>query len=139
GKQVFQLILGEKTAAGPAAPVADAAPSKEPAPAPAASVAATPGGMEITFAESGKSVPFTPGKTICEIAEENGVKIVAECHAGICGSDPVKIISGQEYLNERTDGEKDASEDICDMDPNECRLACMLRPTGPVNVEILES
>ncbi len=102
-------------------------------PAPIASA----GANEVVFSRAGKSVPLAPGKTICELAEENGIHIVAECHAGICGSDPVRIIAGKENLNEISDAERDAIEDICDLDPEECRLACMLRAKGPVTVEIL--
>ncbi len=135
GKQVFQLSLKEAPPSEAPVEVKDT-----PQPAPAAAPAGAPGALEITFTNLGKTVSYTPGQSICEIAEQNGISIVAECHAGICGSDPIKIISGKDQLNELSDGEKDALEDICELDPNECRLACMAKPTGagPIQVEIIE-
>jgi ferredoxin len=74
---------------------------------------------------------------VCEAAEAHGVKIQAQCHSGICGSDPIRIVSGQEHLNAVTDGEAGTLEDICGLTPGEYRLACVTRPTGPVVVEIV--
>ena len=99
---------------------------------------AAEGEAAVVFKDLGKSCPIVQGQTICEIAEQNGVEIDAECHAGVCGSDPVRILSGKENLNEMGDEEREALEDICELDPNECRLACMVRPKGPVEVEIVK-
>ncbi len=96
-----------------------------------------PGELAITIQGLGKTIPFKKGQTICEALEEHGIEIDAECHAGICGSDPIKIISGKENLNELGDDELEALEDICELDPKECRLACMVKPTGSVVIEIL--
>ena len=93
--------------------------------------------LTVTFKNTGQTFPMEPGKTICDIAEANGIEINPECHAGICGSDPIKILSGQENLNELGDDEKDVLEDICSVNPDECRLACMVIANGPVEVEIL--
>ncbi len=106
---------------------------------PSKPVESVSGGLSVTFKNVGKSVTFTKGQTICDIAEKNGVKIVAECHAGICGSDPVRIVSGKENLNPLGGDEKGTLEDICNVVPGECRLACMVKPTGTVEVEILQS
>jgi len=99
---------------------------------------AASGEPSVTFKNNGKTFPSKPGQTICELAEENGLSINAECHAGMCGSDPIRIISGQENLNEISDGETEALEDICELEPGKCRLACMVKIKGPVEVEILE-
>jgi ferredoxin len=64
---------------------------------------------------------------------------MAECHAGICGSDPVRIISGAENINPLGDEEQGTLEDICGVPAGECRLACMVRPQGAIEVEILSS
>ncbi len=78
------------------------------------------------------------GQTICDVAEANGLPINAECHAGICGSDPIRIISGHDNLDaEVSDGERETLEDICGLEAGDCRLACMVRFKGPVKVEIL--
>ncbi len=93
-------------------------------------------GMVVVFRNLGKTVAFEPGQTICSIAEKNGIKIVAECHAGICGSDPIKIISGKENLNSPGSDEQGTLEDICGLNPGEYRLACMTKPTNSVEIEI---
>ena len=103
--------------------------------APRLEVDAGPG---VTFAGRDATCPFQAGQTICEIAEANGVEIVAECHAGVCGSDPIRIEEGAENLNEMSAEERDALEDICSLEPGSHRLACMARPSGPVTVTVLE-
>jgi pSer/pThr/pTyr-binding forkhead associated (FHA) protein/thioredoxin reductase/ferredoxin len=118
-----------------AAPIAPAAkPAAAPAPAPAAAAAGEP---KITFKALGKTVELKKGQSITEAAEEHGVKISAECHAGICGSDPIRILAGSEFLNEIGSGESDTLQDICGLKPGECRLACVTKPKGPVIVDII--
>lgn len=109
-------------------------PPKEEAPA----AGAAPAGMVIRFKNTGAEFLFTKGQTICEIAEKNSINIVAECHAGMCGIDPVRIISGRENLNPVGSDEKEALEDICGLTPGECRLACVAKPAGPLEVEIIK-
>ncbi len=92
----------------------------------------------VTFRGLGKTLPVLPGQTICEVAEAHGLAINAECHSGICGSDPIRIHAGHEHLTTAPEaGESETLEDICDLEPGPCRLACMARVTGPVEVEIL--
>lgn len=121
----------------PAEPVLSK-PASPPEPARPAKPASSGGEPAVTFKNNGKTVPIKPRQTICEIAEANGLPINAECHAGMCGSDPIRIISGHENLNEISDGEKEALEDICELKPGECRLACMVKIKGPVEVEIIK-
>ncbi len=91
----------------------------------------------VTFLGLGR-FPVGPGQTICDVAEANGVPLNAECHSGICGSDPIRILAGHENLTAAPDdGEAETLEDICDLEPGPCRLACMARIKGPVEVEIL--
>ena len=100
-----------------------------------ASMAAAPW---VVFQPSGERFPVLPGQTLCEVAEANGVQISAECHAGVCGSDPIRIISGRENLESPPDdGEAETLEELCELEPGPCRLACMARIKGPVEVEIL--
>lgn len=114
-------------------PAKKAEPKKEPA------KAAPPpdAGLVVTFYGIGRQIEFTKGQTICELAEENGLPIDAECHAGLCGADPVRIISGKENINKMTDDEEATVQD-CQLDTKNCRMACMVRPTGPVEVELLK-
>lgn len=95
-------------------------------------------GLNVAFAGHAGVKSATAGQTICDVAESHGVPINAECHSGICGSDPIRILSGQEHLvDEPSAGERETLEDICGLEPGECRLACMVRFKGPVEVEIL--
>ncbi len=96
------------------------------------------GGVTVTFANEGKTFPVQPGQTLCEVAEANGIEINAECHSGICGSDPIRILEGRENLvAEPEDQEKETLEDLCELEPGPCRLACMAKIKGPVKVEII--
>jgi len=114
--------------ASPAAPVSASAP---------ASPEASSGAPFVTLT-TGESFAVTEGQTLCEAAEMAGVTLNAECHSGICGSDPVRILAGLENVaNEPGRQEKETLEDLCELEPGPCRLACMMRLQGPVKVEIL--
>jgi pSer/pThr/pTyr-binding forkhead associated (FHA) protein/ferredoxin len=116
------------------------APEPEPKPIePPVGKPAAPSGMVVVFKNLGKTVAFDQGQTICSIAEKNGIKIVAECHAGICGSDPIQIVSGKDNLNPPTREESGTLEDLCGLKSGEYRLACIAKPMGPVEVEIVRS
>jgi thioredoxin reductase/pSer/pThr/pTyr-binding forkhead associated (FHA) protein/ferredoxin len=144
GQQTFNFSLTSdavldaghsKEAPRPAA-VAEKAP---PTPAAEPEPAQEANGLSVTFKNLGKTFPIKAGQTICEIAEENGIELNAECHAGVCGSDPIRIISGGEHFDAMDDQEKETIEDLCGLDPSECRMACMGKITGPVEIEILDS
>ncbi len=107
--------------------------------APVAGVAAgRSAGLEVLFRNRGRTCAFRAGESVCETAEANGVKIRAQCHSGICGSDPIRVVSGREHLNAITEGEAGTLEDICGVAPGDYRLACVTRPTGPVVVEVID-
>lgn len=125
-------IIEKKAAPQPPVKREEASPAKREEPQ-----AAKPEGMMIVFKNSGKSCPFKPGQTICDVAEKNGVKIKADCHIGSCGMDPIRIISGAENLNAMSDEEKGTLEDINRLKPGPYRLACMAKPKGPVVVEMV--
>ena len=103
----------------------------------ATAVAAAEGAV-VVFQNRGQTCPFKPGQTICDVAEDAGVALKADCHKGICGSAPVRIVSGQEHLHPITDDERETLEDICGVDPDSHRLACRARLTGPVVVDIVD-
>ncbi|MFA6235053.1 MAG: FHA domain-containing protein [Bacteroidota bacterium] len=100
-------------------------------------VAPSANGLVMSFTREGITVGFDKGQSICDVAEKSGVKIVAECHAGICGSDPIRICKGMQNLNPPGDAENETLADICELEPGEYRLACMAKPTGPVDVETI--
>lgn len=93
----------------------------------------------VTFRHSGETVAMAADDTVCEAAEASGVGITAECHSGICGSDPIRILSGAENLvGEMSDQERETLEEICELEPGPCRLACMVRVRGAVEVELIK-
>ena len=55
----------------------------------------------------------------------------------MCGADLIRIIEGQEYLNEVTDKEVKTLKRK-GLEPGEYRLACMTKATGPVRIEVVE-
>jgi pSer/pThr/pTyr-binding forkhead associated (FHA) protein/thioredoxin reductase/ferredoxin len=132
-------------APAPAAP-AKAATPPAPAPAPAAAPAAPPkapspaagAAPAVTFQGLGKTFPVAVGQTLCDVAEAHGVVLNAECHAGVCGSDPIRIVAGAEHLSALGDGESETLEELCNLEPGPCRLACMVKVKGPVVVEIVK-
>jgi thioredoxin reductase/pSer/pThr/pTyr-binding forkhead associated (FHA) protein/ferredoxin len=124
-----------KPAAAPAAAKPAAAPS---APAAPAAAAAAAGGPMVTFEAMKRQVPCQKGQTICEAAEHAGIKLDADCHAGVCGMDPVKVISGGEHLGPLSSMERGTLEDLCSVEPGPYRLACMARVSGPVVVDIIK-
>jgi thioredoxin reductase/ferredoxin/pSer/pThr/pTyr-binding forkhead associated (FHA) protein len=140
GQQVFTFRAKDEAprrtvlfATAPSTPIAPS-PAKPTAP----SAAAMPQGMVVLFKNTGKSCPFKPGQSICDIAEKNGIHLKADCHIGSCGIDAVRILSGLENMNNVSDEEKGTLEDINGLQPGEYRLACVAKPKGPVVVEILK-
>ncbi len=142
GQQIFRLVLREERPRDsttfrvfqpPATPAetAEQSVSREEAAALATQLA-------VTFKGLGKTFALQPGQTICDAAEQQGLDLNAECHSGICGSDPIRILSGSEYLSVLGDEEADTLEDICELEPGPCRLACMVKASGPVVVERVE-
>jgi len=150
GQQLFKFSMKEvairrtvlfSTVPPLPAPQAQPAPPPKaaPLPKPAVPVAeAKPDGNIIVFKNLGKTCPFKPGQTICDVAEKNGVNLKAECHIGSCGVDPVRILSGLENMNDVGDEERGTLEDICNLQPGEYRLACVAKPKGPVVVEVVK-
>jgi thioredoxin reductase/ferredoxin len=142
GRQLLRLNLLTGQESGVTSfQVKPAAPGRDPM-----GETTTPGGTQsaepsVTFQKEGVTVEVPPRKTLCDVAEKNGITLNAECHAGVCGSDPIRIVSGGEFLNKISEEESDTLEDICDLtagnQPGGCRLACMTRATGPVVVEIV--
>ena len=134
GRQMFRFSAAEAPVARRASFVVKplVVPPAAPKPAPEAAAPV------VEFRKLGKTVSLKAGQTLCDAAEAAGLDLNAECHAGICGSDPVRIISGAEHLNELGDEEAETLEDLCGLKPGECRLACMTRASGPVVVEFIE-
>jgi ferredoxin-NADP reductase len=84
------------------------------------------GGLEVTFAKSGRKVAWQGGgRSLLELAEEARVKIDAGCRAGNCGSCLVAIKSGTvEYIGAHG---ADVEEGSC--------LACICRPATALVID----
>lgn len=95
-------------------------------------------GASITVKGTGESVPIAPGQSVCEALEQHGVEINAECHSGVCGSDPIRLVSGHEnVVSPPADQERETLEDLCELEAGKCRLACLLKVKGPIEIEIV--
>ena len=128
-----QAVSAAAKSAAPAAPAAAPAPA---AAAPAKSAEA--GAPGVFFEGMNKLAPCAAGQTICEAAEKAGIKLEADCHQGVCGMDPVKVLSGGEHLNAIGGTERSTLEDLCSVEPGPYRLACMARVSGPVKVTVVK-
>ncbi len=109
---------------------------------PSAAEPASNGAPSIQFAGVDGTFSLAPSESVLEAARSNDVPLKYECQAGSCGYDPIRIVSGSEYLNEVDDeSEEWTLEEICHLEPGnekgKCRLACMTKVTGPVVVEIV--
>lgn len=107
--------------------------------APAASRAGAAPGPGVFFEGLNKLALCAAGQTICEAAEKAGIKLEADCHQGVCGMDPVKVVAGAEHLNAVGGTERSTLEDLCSLEPGKYRLACMARVSGPVKVEVVKT
>jgi nitrite reductase (NADH) large subunit len=87
------------------------------------------------------SVAFRPGPTVLaklgdkllDIAEASRVPMESGCRMGMCGSDPVRIVEGEENLSAMRSAERRTLERL-DLGPG-CRMACVSRVQGPVVVD----
>lgn len=87
-----------------------------------------PANAIVSFARSGKSVPFPPDKTVLEVAEANGVPIDYSCRVGTCGVCKTRLLAGQVMMEvqDALTAEDKAAGLI---------LACQARSLGDITVE----
>src|SRR5215211_6786303 len=87
------------------------------------------------------SVAFKPGPTVrakigdklLDVAEASQVPIESGCRMGMCGSDPVRILEGEENLSPMRSAERRTLERL-GLGAG-CRMACVSRVQGPVVVD----
>lgn len=72
------------------------------------------------------------GRSLLETAERNNIPVEPGCRMGVCGADPVVILEGMENLSEMGSDEQDTIERLGH--GANCRMACMARVKGAVNV-----
>lgn len=89
---------------------------------------------EVTFLPQELRVLVEPNRTLLETAEGNHLPLEAGCRMGVCGADPVLIVSGMENLSPISDGER-ATLDRLGLGGN-ARMACMCRVKGAVAVSL---
>ena len=87
------------------------------------------------------SVAFRPARPSCakvgqkllDIAEASQVPIESGCRMGMCGSDPVRVLEGEENLSPMRSAERRTLERL-GLGAG-CRMACVSRVQGPVVVD----
>jgi len=89
---------------------------------------------KVTFMPAGQSFEVASGTTLLVSAIQNGLQLRHDCTEAICGTDRVKIVSGEANLSGKTDNEELTLE-MMNAGPNE-RLACVARIVGDVTVEL---
>jgi ferredoxin len=149
-------------AAAAAAPAKAAPPKAEPAPAkPAeakkAAVAGAPG-VTITNKEIATTVAISEELSLLEklielgMATDKRAKLQGKCQtlwsckSGNCGLCLIKVVGNPDGLSKPAGKEKRTLKTMVDalnqdqdrnLDPNACRLACLAKVAGPVEVELL--
>jgi nitrite reductase (NADH) large subunit len=96
--------------------------------------AARVGKPEITFRPDDRRVVAERGQTLLEVAESNDLPIEAGCRMGVCGADPIAIVSGMDNLSDVSDDERATLERMGAA--ANTRLACCCRVNGPVSVSL---
>jgi NAD(P)H-nitrite reductase large subunit/ferredoxin len=90
------------------------------------------GEVSVAF-RAGPTVLAKPGDKLLDIAEASQVPIESGCRMGMCGSDPVRILEGEENLSAMRSAERRTLERLS-LGPG-CRMACVTRVQGPVVVD----
>ncbi len=73
------------------------------------------------------------GGKLLDIAEASQVPMEHGCRMGMCGSDPVRILEGEENLSEMRSAERRTLKHL-GLGAG-CRMACVARVQGPVVVD----
>jgi nitrite reductase (NADH) large subunit len=90
---------------------------------------------EVTFEEGGPRIVARPGIPLLELAETAEQPIEAGCRMGVCGADPVQIVTGSENLSP-VGSDEQATLERLGLDPAHNRMACCARVQGPVTVSL---
>ncbi len=81
----------------------------------------------------GPTVMAKVGDKLLDIAEASQVPMESGCRMGMCGSDPVRIVEGDENLSAMRSAERRTLERL-GLGAG-CRMACVTRVQGPVVVD----
>src|SRR5215213_6314161 len=97
-------------------------------------VAETVHAGEVSVAFSGgPTVMAKVGDKLLDIAEASQVPIERGCRMGMCGSDPIRVLEGEDNLSPMRSSERRTLERL-GLGPG-CRMACVSRVQGPVVVD----
>ena len=91
---------------------------------------------KVTFIPAGACFEVASGTTILVAAIQNGLQLRHDCTEAICGTDRIKILSGQDHVSEKTENEELTLE-MMNGGPDD-RLACVARIFGDITVELPE-
>ena len=91
-------------------------------------------GSEVTFVPSGRRIVVAAETTLLDAAERAGIHLEAGCRMGVCGADPVAVVSGIDHLSPPSAGERSTLERLGF--GAGCRMACSARVRGPVEVTL---
>jgi nitrite reductase (NADH) large subunit len=89
---------------------------------------------DVTIVQDERRIGAVAGSTLLEVVERHGLAIEAGCRMGMCGSDPVCVVSGAEHLSPVDDEERVTLERLGFADST--RMACSARVTGPVAISL---
>jgi nitrite reductase (NADH) large subunit len=89
---------------------------------------------DVRIIQDERRIGAVAGSTLLEVVERHGLAIEAGCRMGMCGSDPVCVVSGAEHLSPVDDEERVTLERLGFADNT--RMACSARVTGPVSISL---
>jgi NADPH-dependent 2,4-dienoyl-CoA reductase/sulfur reductase-like enzyme/ferredoxin len=98
----------------------------------AAARAARAGNPEVTIAPSGLRLVAKPGATLLDMLEKAEAPAESGCRIGVCGADPVCVVSGMENLSPIGSDEQGTLDRLGFAENT--RMACCARIQGPVEV-----
>jgi NADPH-dependent 2,4-dienoyl-CoA reductase/sulfur reductase-like enzyme/ferredoxin len=89
---------------------------------------------DVTIVPDDTRIAAVPGSTLLDIVERHGLPIEAGCRMGMCGSDPICVVSGADHLSPIGDEERVTLERL-GLAAN-TRMACSARVAGPVSISL---
>lgn len=87
--------------------------------------------FSVELARSGKEFTVPPEKSILEVMEENGTRVLSSCRAGLCGTCETRIISGEVE-------HRDAALTQEDKDAGDVMMVCVSRAAAGCNRLVLD-
>lgn len=85
---------------------------------------------------SGQQLVVPAGQTLLDVLEANDLPIMSGCRMGMCGSDPVVVIDGNENLETPDENELNTLRRLGL--EGKARLACCCRPRAGITIDLEE-